>query len=43
MKVAIEEVNGVLYRQVQLHFTSEIEIFFMLFERCRTNKRAMAL
>ena len=31
------------YREVQLDSTPEIKVFHMLFERCRTNKRAMAL
>ena len=33
---ASEATSATLYREAQLNFTPEIEVFFMLFERCHT-------
>ena len=35
--------NWLMYRKLQLYFTPEIEVFYMMFERYHTNNRKMYL
>ena len=32
-------INHVMYREVQMDFTPEMKLFYMLFERCFTKNR----